>query len=283
MPRVKAIVVSHDEAARQALRSTLLEAGDVDVVGEAGNAVDAVDRVTSLSPDVVLVDADLPHISGLETTRILKDRGFPGAVIVLSDDIQRVEAALQSGALGYLNKNCSAEELLGVIRQVLEGEFAFGADVMGTREGMMIALRYITGEAAEPAQPVASTASAREDDEAEEPVAERDKEVTSDVDMVISAPVDTASVLKLYQWLQGVASADVNEVVGSWTGDTVVKVTLRRPIPLLRMLAELPEVLEVSEEPYSEAVDTPSRQAFLEELSRGRTPPTRIRVALRPE
>ena len=311
MPLVKAIIVSGDEPARQTLRSTLLETGEVDVVGEADNAVEAVDQVTSSSPDVVLMDAHLPHISGLETTRILKDRGFPGGIIVLSDDIQKMEAALQSGAAGYLIKNGSAEDLIGVIRQVMEGEFAFGADVMGTREGMMIALRYITGEASDPGQAVTSAASGHED-ETEEPVEnvpevvdgpiadsptlpeegtqahatplpERDEEVMSDVEMVISPPVDTATVLKLYQWLQGVAFADVNEVVGSWTGDTVVKVTLRRPIPLLRMLSELPEVLEVSEEPYPEAVGASAQQEILSELARGRTPPTRIRLALKPE
>ena len=122
---------------------------------------------------------------------------------------------------------------------------------------MMIALRYITGEAPGAPQVVPSAASERQDDdETEEPVtdmpevvdellaepqalldaatetptaneSERSEEVMSDVDMVISPPVDTATVLKLYQWLQGVAFADVNEVVGSWTGDTVVKVTLR--------------------------------------------------------
>ena len=140
MPQVKALIVSGDEPARQTLRTTLLGTGDIDVVGEADNAVEAVDQATSLSPDVVLMDAYLPHISGLETTRILKDRGFPGAIVVLSDDIQEMEATLQSGAVGYLIKNGPADELHEVIQQVLEGEFAFGADVIGTREGMMFAL-----------------------------------------------------------------------------------------------------------------------------------------------
>lgn len=313
LPQVKALIVSGDQPSRQALRDTLLETGDIDVVGEADNAVEAVGQATSLSPDVVLMDASLPHISGPETTRILKGKDFQGTIIVLSDDIQEMEAALQSGAVGYLIKNGPVEELHGVIQQVLEGEFAFGADVMRTREGMLIALRYITGEASGPAQAVPTVASERQDDDeteetvtevsevVDEPVAEpqalleaatetptaneseRSEEVMSDVDMVISPPVDTATVLKLYQWLQGVAFADVNEVVGSWTGDTVVKVTLRRPIPLIRMLSELPEVMEVREEPYAEAVGAPSQQTIMAELARGRTPPTRIRLALKPE
>lgn len=112
MPQVKALIVSGDEPARQALRDTLLETGDV--VGEADNAVEAVDQAMSFSPDVVLLDAYLPRISGLETTRILKGKDFQGAIIVLSDDIQEMEAALQSGAVGYLIKNGPAEELHGV-------------------------------------------------------------------------------------------------------------------------------------------------------------------------
>ena len=325
------VMVTDDALALRDLAGALAESEDIEIVGEASNAVEAVDQVTAHSPDVVIVDLHLPHISGLETARILRDRSYPGAIIALSDDAQQLEAALESGAVGYLTRHSAADEVVGMVRQVLEGEFAFGADIMGTKEGMRTALRYITGQVASPAparstdaptraeqpeQVVAGTpvgaddvdteppgaleqaavapASTQNDEELELrdlleevnlttaiPETDRDEQITADVDMVISPPVDTATVLKLYQWLQGVAYADVNEVVGSWTGDTVVKVTLRRPVPLVRMLAELPEVAAVDEEPYSNAGDGTPEEEILAELARERNRPTRIRLALK--
>ena len=62
--------------------------------------------------------------------------------------------------------------------------------------------------------------------------------VTSNVEFMISPPVEPGMVLKLHQWLTGVANVDVGEITGPWTGGTVMRASVRHPLPLLQMLAE---------------------------------------------
>ena len=121
---------------------------DIEVVGEARSAIEAMQRVATAAPDVIIVDAEIPDINGLETTRILKGRGYPGAVIVLSGDIQWLEEALASRALGYLIRDAPANEVAAIIRRAPEGRFIFGASVMNTPEGLAIASRYMAGQGA---------------------------------------------------------------------------------------------------------------------------------------
>ena len=102
---------------------------------------------------------------------------------------------------------------------------------------------------------------------------------TGDVDLLISPPVDTPLVLGLYQWLRAIA--EVKEVATSRDGDTVVSVTFRQPIPIHQILAELPDIAEVTEERHTE--DSEALASSWRELRFGmlRPVPTRFRLALK--
>ena len=78
--------------------------------------------------------------------------------------------------------------------------------------------------------------------------ASADEFFEGDVELVITAPVEANALLKLHQWLKGMLKVEVEETYGSWDGDTSLRVLLRRPTPLLKMLETIPEVLEASEE-----------------------------------
>ena len=280
---------------RIGVRLMIEECEDLDVVGEAVNALEVMEIVTTARPDIVLMDAELPHVTGIEATRILHDRRFPGAVIIVSDHVGHMEDALRSGATGYLLKNCPADEMLGAIRQASTGDLVFGGSVIKTSEGMEIALRYMTAWE----RPEVATTSARhgrEDDtdglpntpsgsieartESPSPPTSPPTSIfMGDVDLLISPPLDTAWVLGLYQWLQ--ANADVNEVSASRDRDTVVRVTFPHPIPIPQILAELPDIAEVIEEQYPEDSETSpsSRRELRFDTLRRR--PTRYRLALK--
>jgi len=129
---------------RQRVMLMIDECEDVEVVGEAVSAVETVEQVTATRPDVVLIDAEMPHVTGIETARLLLGRGYSGAIIVVSDDVSQLEDALDSGSTGYLTKDFPDDEMLGAIRQVLEGNFVFGGSVLKIPEGMAIAARYMT-------------------------------------------------------------------------------------------------------------------------------------------
>jgi CheY-like chemotaxis protein len=147
MSAVRVLLVLYDEPARQALRSMLTEAPDIDVAGEAASVVEALLQADDASPDVVLVDAEVHGVSGVEMIRLLKDSGYDWPVVALGANLDPLEEALSAGALGFATKDCPDEEMVDIIRRVSEGEFAFGPGVMETPRGMRIALHYMTGQA----------------------------------------------------------------------------------------------------------------------------------------
>ena len=109
--------------------------------------------------------------------------------------------------------------------------------------------------------------------------------VESDVDLVISPPLDSNALLKLHQWLIGHENLQVSEILGSWSGDTIIKVSVDRPTPLLKMLAELPEVAEVTEEVYTGRMEEiPGAASWPRNMNKagvGGTLPRRIRLVLK--
>ncbi len=120
---------------RSGLRLLLQTDADMEVVGEAATAQEAVDLVRSELPDVVLMDWSMPGETGLSATeRIVQDR-LPTKVIMVSmfDSAGFVRQARQVGANGYIVKGRSPEELLSVIRQVADG-VAFVANSDSTDE-----------------------------------------------------------------------------------------------------------------------------------------------------
>ena len=93
----------------------------MEVVGEAGSALEAIGQVSNTSPDVVLMDLEMTDIGGLEATRILKNLGYEGAVIALSSDDRRLDDAIDAGAFGYMLKDAPTDEVVEVVRRVPEG------------------------------------------------------------------------------------------------------------------------------------------------------------------
>lgn len=120
---VRLLLVDDQRLMREGLRTLLeLEPGLV-VAGEANNGQEALARYAELRPDVVLMDVRMPVLDGVEATRRLLAQ-FPDArVIILTtfDDDEYVFEGLRAGALGYLLKDVSMEELTEAIRTVIAG------------------------------------------------------------------------------------------------------------------------------------------------------------------
>jgi len=119
---IRVLVVDDNAGFRESLLS-LLEAGNLQVVGEAGSGLEALDLMPVLEPDVVLMDVRMPAMDGIEATRKLKD-GFPEVgVVALSghEDQEIVRGMLVAGASGYVLKDSDGDEILTAVSRAAEG------------------------------------------------------------------------------------------------------------------------------------------------------------------
>ncbi len=106
--------------------ASLLTSRNIDVVGEAGDGLEALEKARQLHPDVILMDIKMPLCNGLEATRLIKAEMPEIKIIMLtvSDDDEDLFEAIKSGAGGYLLKNLRAEEFFGLLSGVESGEAA---------------------------------------------------------------------------------------------------------------------------------------------------------------
>lgn len=126
---ISVLVVDDHPLFRDGLTGLLATVPDVTVVDAVGDGEVAVRRSLELRPDVVLMDLNLPSVSGLEATRRLVAAAPEIAVLVLTmvDDDDSVVAALRVGARGYLLKGAVQEQVLAAIRTVASGGAVFGS------------------------------------------------------------------------------------------------------------------------------------------------------------
>lgn len=108
---MRVLIVDDEPPARERLRSMLVETGEFEVAGEAGNGVEALNLVDRLMPDIVLLDVRMPGIDGLEVARQLATQPEPPAVIFTTAFDEYALQAFESEAIAYLLKPIRAEKL----------------------------------------------------------------------------------------------------------------------------------------------------------------------------
>jgi two-component system invasion response regulator UvrY len=128
---ITVVLADHQELVRCGLRRLLDDVQGLRVIGEAATGEELVDRARTLGPQVVLMDARIPGIGGLEATRRVTRAGSAPAVVVITrhvdDPLQ--SQYLQAGASGCLTKHSSLEEIADAVRVVAGGERYISADI----------------------------------------------------------------------------------------------------------------------------------------------------------
>jgi two-component system response regulator NreC len=120
---IKVVLVDDHAVVRSGLRLLLDAQNDIEVVGEAGNAKDAVFRARALKPDVILLDVVMPGESGIEVLpKLLKESsGTNVLVLSMQDDPSYVREAFAAGASGYVLKEAVDEEVVSAVREIAAG------------------------------------------------------------------------------------------------------------------------------------------------------------------
>ncbi len=124
MDRISVLIADDHPVVRQGLHSFLQLQDDIDVVGEAADGLEAVEKVAELLPDVVLMDLVMPKVDGIAAIRRITAISPSTRILVLTSfsDDDRVFSAIRAGALGYLMKDSSPADLAEAIRVVYRGE-----------------------------------------------------------------------------------------------------------------------------------------------------------------
>ncbi|MGJ5820351.1 response regulator [Paludibaculum fermentans] len=122
--KISILLADDHSVVRQGFRRILESQADMEIVGEASNGREAIERATTLSPDVVVMDVAMPELNGIEATRRLMESSPRTRVLALSmhKDAVYVREILRAGARGYLLKDAIDADLLAAVRAIARGE-----------------------------------------------------------------------------------------------------------------------------------------------------------------
>lgn len=124
MDKIRVVIADDHAIMRVGIRNILSRSSDINVVGEASNGAEAITLVEELSPDVLVLDMEMPIMDGVEVARQLRQNNSPVRILVLSayDDRQYILEMLNLGAAGYLIKDEAPEVIVEAVQSIANGE-----------------------------------------------------------------------------------------------------------------------------------------------------------------
>ena len=136
MKKITLLIIDDHPLFRQGVVDSLTLESDMKVLGQAANGDDGLSLIRSLKPAVAVLDVNLPGVNGQQITRQATQEKLPTRVVLMTgyDDIEQAIHAALAGAAAYCSKDIQPRSLMGIIRDVAEGKYVFGAHVMNQHE-----------------------------------------------------------------------------------------------------------------------------------------------------
>ena len=131
MEKIRVIIVDDHQLIRDGLKALLSGFSDIEITAEAGSGEELLQKIKSNTADIALIDISLPGISGIKLTGqlALSDPGLKVLILSMHLNEEYITGALKAGALGYLAKNTTRDELISAIRTVAAGNKYLGKEV----------------------------------------------------------------------------------------------------------------------------------------------------------
>ena len=138
MPKIRVLIADDHALVREGLKQLMSEQPDLEVVGEAEDGYEALEKVRSLEPDIAVLDIAMPRLGGLEAVSLIREISPRTRMVVLSMHAKEsyVHKVLSSGALGYVLKASPISDVLTAVRAAHKGEYflssKISAEVVGS-------------------------------------------------------------------------------------------------------------------------------------------------------
>ena len=122
--KISVLIVDDHAVVRSGLATILGEQPDINVIGEAKDGFEAIDKAPKLKPDVILMDVFMPRLSGIDAMIAIKEKLPEARILILtvSESEETLLRALRFGAQGYLLKSASIDEVINAVKQVADGQ-----------------------------------------------------------------------------------------------------------------------------------------------------------------
>ena len=131
MSPIRGVLADDHAVVRKGIRDFLQEDGDIEVVAEASDGEKVKELILGLHPDVAILDVRMPHATGIDVTRWIREQALPVRVLILTayDDDPFILAAVKAGADGYLLKSAEADQIADAVRAVHRGTSALAPEI----------------------------------------------------------------------------------------------------------------------------------------------------------
>ena len=307
MGTTKVLIVDDNIQYRWSLMEALIGHRALEIVEEASDGNEAVEKGVALKPDVVLMELYLPSFNGIQATRRLHTE-VPDINILMntvSDNEADLFEALKVGARGYLLKGDKPDMIAEAIQYTAQGGMIVSPSMAAKLLTEFRTQKSVDGGSAsglldggrdEPATAEQTDATDQDADfmtydrrevPSEESFASGpQKSLVSNADLVLSRPVEPSVILRLDKWLREVGYGVVGKVNAHIEGDTSINVSFPNPTPLPEMLVNLPFVNAVKEVPYVPGIDKELEkwtEASMTQFGNAQqTPPRRFHLDMTP-
>jgi len=243
MKDIRVFLVDDHEIVRRGVRGMLEQEEDMEIIGDCASAEEALLQTEIFSPNIILMEAKMPGMGGIEATRLYCQKQASCSVIMLTLCEDCLAEALEAGAVGYLLKDIKRQELAQAIRKVYNGELV--VDERFTLQGVEGGSEYLP------------------------PGGDSSGTLVKEAELVILPPIDAARLLRFAYQVEEALESTIVQQVGSWDKGTAITIRLRKVTPLvdiLDRLGKMPDVEDVREQPAAKRDSFSSSQKSIAKL-----------------